>query len=367
MKIKQKLNKAVLDTPAVPGAIRLDGVSAAAVSRLMLSAEKIPFFLYGVLLLILGVAMYISGILVGLPRLIFQIPALLPLNQWLMWYGGIPTLAGLLLCSFDIFIMLPVKRAPRIAKPKPIRTDSVTVVLTAYNDEDSIGPAVRDFYSHPAVKAVIVVSNNSKDATEERAREAGASVANELKPGYGRCVYRCFQEALTQSDGQIIVLCEGDMTFRARDIDKILAYLPHADIVNGTRIVEQLREYTTQLSTFMYYGNFFVGKLLEAKHLGKGTFTDVGTTYKAMRRESLERLLPVLRPEVNLEFNAHFLDTALDIGEAIVECPITFHPRVGKSKGGNVDNFRALKVGVRMTAGLVFGWHWLAAAPSTDS
>ena len=31
------------------------------------------------------------------------------------------------------------------------------------------------------------------------------------------------------------------MTYRAYDIDKFLAYAPHADIVNGTRIVEQLR------------------------------------------------------------------------------------------------------------------------------
>ena len=63
-------------------------------------------------------------------------------------------------------------------------------------------------------------------------------------------------------NGQLIVLCEGDMTFRARDLEKLLAYIDHADVVNGTRIVEQLREYSTQLSTFMFYGNFFVGKLL---------------------------------------------------------------------------------------------------------
>ena len=188
----------------------------------------------------------------------------------------------------------------------------------------------------------------------------------ENKPGYGQCVYRCFQEALAASDGQLIVLCEGDMTFRARDLDKLLAYIDHADIVNGTRIVEQLREYSTQLSTFMYYGNFFVGKLLEFKHLGRGTFTDVGTTYKLVRRESLERLMPALNPEVNLEFNAHFLDTALARGECIVECPITFHARAGVSKGGNANNARALGVGLRMIAGLCFGWARKRSPNSTD-
>ena len=128
-----------------------------------------------------------------------------------------------------------------------------------------------DFLQHPLVRRVIVVSNNSTDHTVQRAQEANAIVFNEPLPGYGRCVYRCLTEAVQYDDTELIVLCEGDLTFRAHDLDKFLAYVPHADIVNGTRIVEQLRAYETQLSPFMYYGNFFVGKLLEAKHLGKGT------------------------------------------------------------------------------------------------
>jgi len=106
----------------------------------------------------------------------------------------------------------------------------------------------------------------------------------------------------------------------------------------------------------MYYGNLFVGKLLEAKHLGRSTLTDVGTTYKLCRRSGLERLMPILMPDVNLEFNAHFLDVALDAGLDVVECPITFHPRVGVSKGGNTSNKRALKVGLRMMLGIVTSW-----------
>jgi len=109
----------------------------------------------------------------------------------------------------------------------------------------------------------------------------------------------------------------------------------------------------------MYYGNFFVGKLLEVKHLGQGTFTDVGTTYKMVDRQVLTALLPKLDPRVNLEFNAHFLDTALQNRLRVVECPITFHPRVGKSKGGNVNNRRALRVGLRMMIGLSLGWRWV--------
>ena len=319
--------------------------------------ELPPFFFAGVLLLMLGGATYLGGIGFSFIRLVFRLGE--PYRSWnedIIWYSGFPTTVGILLVALDLALFLPTKRRQsRRRQLGPVASRRVTVALTAYNDESSIAQSVDDFRRHPSVDRVIVVDNDSRDATFDVARRAGASVVRESLPGYGRCVYRCLDEAL-QTGAELIVICEGDMTFRARDLEKLLAYVDDADVVNGTRIVEQLREYTTQLSTFMYYGNFFVGKLLEVKHLGRGTFTDVGTTYKLLRRDSALRLMPHLKPTVNLEFNAHFLDTALSVGERVVECPITFHPRVGTSKGGNVSNVRALGVGLRMIAGLCFGW-----------
>jgi hypothetical protein len=316
-----------------------------------------PLFFLGSLMIVFGLGVYFFGIVFSMFRLIFQLGE--PFYTWntkILWYSGLPTTLGVCLAALDLALLFPAKRREsRRRILTPVLDRHVVVALTAYNDEKSIGLAVADFVGHPLVKRVIVVDNNSCDRTSEVAMEAGARVVVEKEPGYGRCVYRCFKEALSE-DGELIVLCEGDMTFRAGDVDKLLAYVDHADIVNGTRIVEQLRDYSSQLSTFMYYGNFFVGKLLELKHLGRGTFTDIGTTYKLLRRDSLVRLMPQLNPAVNLEFNAHFLDTALGSGERIIECPITFHPRVGVSKGGNVNNWRALKVGLRMILGLCFGW-----------
>lgn len=238
----------------------------------------------------------------------------------------------------------------------PVTNRGVTVALTAYNDEDSIIPAVLDFLQYPEVRRVIVVSNNSSDATFARAEAAGALTFNETLPGYERCVYRCLTEAAKFDDTDFIVLCEGDRTFRAAEIEKLLAYAPHADIVNGTRCNEVLREHRTQLSTFMFYGNLFVGKLLEAKHLGRSTMSDVGTTYKLIGRDALKPLLNLVNPAINLEFNAHLLDIALEHGALVVECPVTFHPRVGVSKGGNIDNWRGFTVGLKMIIGITFGW-----------
>ena len=308
-----------------------------------------------------GLAVYLAGLLTSIVRLILPFgPGLRRVAEALVWYSGMPTVAGGLLMALDLAMALPHKR--RVGRGVDIDGEPVTgitVALTAYDDENSIGDVVRDFLRHPLVRRVIVVSNNSRDRTMARAVESGAIVHNEPLQGYGRCVFRCLSEAVRYVDTAHIVLCEGDRTFRAQDVDKLVAYMPHAQIVNGTRIVEQLREYDTQLGTFMYYGNFFVGKLLEAKHLGQGTFTDVGTTYKMASRQALLLLLPKLDPRVNLEFNAHFLDTALRCHMRVVECPITFHPRVGKSKGGNVDNLHALRVGLRMMIGLSLGWRWV--------
>jgi hypothetical protein len=312
-----------------------------------------PFMLYGVRF-VFGMAMYITGVLLVFPRYLLDLHALLdPVAEWLVWYSGVPIMVGTSSrCS--TCCTCSSTRSPTCRSATPRRR--VTVALTAYNDEDSIAGTVEDFLAHPLVERVIVVNNNSGDTTYARAEQAGALTFDELSPGYGRCVYRCLSEAVQFDDTEFVVLCEGDSTFRAYDIEKLLAYAPHADVVNGSRTVEPLRQYLTQLTAFMYYGNLFVGKLLEAKHLGRGTITDVGTTYKLCRRDALIGLLPHLNPAVNLEFNAHFLDTVLRRGLLLLECPITFHARIGVSKGGNINNSRGLSVGTRMIYGLLSDW-----------
>ena len=289
--------------------------------------------------------------------------ALAAFGPSVLLFGGFSIISGGILCLYDLFVLLPRKRRWEFVRFDTVQNPMLTVVLTAYNDELSIRESVLDFAKHPLVRRVIVVDNNSKDATSAVAAAAGAVVVKELQPGYGNCVFRALTEGANQPDTELTLLCEGDGTFSAFDIDKFMAYIPHSEIVNGTRIVEQLRDRETQLTTFMYYGNFVVGKMLELKHLGRGTFTDVGTTYKLCRNSTLVRLLPKLQPDVNLEFNAHFLDTALKHGVSLVECPVTFHKRIGVSKGGNTDNRKALKVGMRMIGGILFSWNLLTSQP----
>jgi hypothetical protein len=313
--------------------------------------------LYGFLLVSFALAAYVFGVLLGPFRWLCFNPAWLrQLNDEIVWYSGIPLLSGALLIAWDLFGEVRRRRAGKSIRFTPPANCKLTVVLTAYNDEKSIGGAVSDFAMHPLVHRIIVISNNSRDQTMARAAEAGAVVFNEPRQGYGACVHRALREALKFEDTELTLLCEGDLTFRAADIAKFMAYIPHADIVNGSRIVEQLQDRNTQLSLYMHYGNLFAGKVLELKHLGMVSLTDVGTTYKLCRNAPLRQLMNRLNPAINLEFNAYFLDSALAAGLSILECPISFQPRVGTSKGGNVSNRVATRLGLRMLYGIFVDW-----------
>ncbi len=325
------------------------------------TAVTTKFALYGFLLVSIALFAYATGVLVGPFRFLAGDPLLFRrINEAVVWYSGIPLVLGTALIGWDLFRIVPrIRRGKHIRNEPPVNR-LMTAVLTAYNDERSIAGAVKDFLGHPLVKRVIVISNNSTDNTMKLAAEAGAIVFNETRQGYGACVHRALREALKFEDTELTALCEGDLTFRALDLEKFLAYIPHADLVNGSRIVEQLQARDTQLSLFMHYGNLFAGKVLEMKHLGTVSLTDVGTTYKLLRNDALQRLLPKLDPRINLEFNAYMLDTAMKENVRIVECPITFYPRVGTSKGGNVNNRVAARLGVRMLLGIFVDWKGFA-------
>lgn len=317
---------------------------------------KTILILYGSGLILIGIFGFFLGAFLGLFRIFFNAPGLKIFIQDLIWYSAMPVVIGILIGLLHFILLVNKKRINRSLENNQNLGDQVTAVLTAYNDEKSIGDAVIDFKNNKFVKRVVVVSNNSTDRTMEVAQEAGAIVVNELNQGYGACVYRALREGLNYSDTQLICISEGDRTFRASDLEKFMAYSKHAEIINGTRIVEKLQDGKTQLTMFMHYGNFAVAKLLELKYAGETTLSDVGSTYRLIRRSSLERLIHNLNPKINHEFNPHLLEEAIKAKISMVECPITFHPRVGLSKGANQSNKMSIRIGIRMILGIFFGW-----------
>ena len=86
---------------------------------------------------------------------------------------------------------------------------SIKIIVPAYNEADSIGKVIDNI---PAiVSEIIVVSNNSTDATYAVAKSAGATVLKEERRGYG---YACLKgmEYISElpSEPDIIVFLDGD-------------------------------------------------------------------------------------------------------------------------------------------------------------
>jgi glycosyltransferase involved in cell wall biosynthesis len=233
----------------------------------------------------------------------------------------------------------------------------VCVVLTAYNDEESIYYAVKEFIAQRNVVEVVVVDNNSRDETAYQAIKAGARVVREEKQGYGYACIRGLKEALTCKDADTILLAEGDMTFCGRDIWKLIPYLDDVDMVVGSRTHMALVEKDSQLDWFLLWGNLFLGKILQfkffnGKFLGRVRFTDVGCTMRAIKKEALARIIDKL--EVGGDhFSPHMIIVALRNGLRVIEVPINFRKRVGISKGAGGSKRKAIKIGLKML------WHIL--------
>jgi len=237
----------------------------------------------------------------------------------------------------------------------------VVVAVTAYNDAQATADTVRDFIRQPGVIEVLVIDNNSTDRTAELAVKAGARVIHEPRQGYGYACIRGLAESYAVSKADVVALVEGDGTFAADDLKKFLAYIGQADMVVGNRVVRGLVEPGSQMDHFFTWGNMAVAFLLrlrfwDSQFLGVATISDVGCTFRVIRRQALEKILPDLTVG-GYHFSPHMMLVALLHQLTLLEIPITFRRRVGRSKGASQSIWKGLGVGMAMI------WHILTFSP----
>lgn len=110
----------------------------------------------------------------------------------------------------------------------------IAVIVPCRNEAGTIGKVVSDFRAALPGADVIVVDNDSEDATEERARAAGARVIHESRPGKGYALVSGFQAA---TGADFYVMVDGDDTYPAEQVVELLAAAAAgADMVIGTRL-----------------------------------------------------------------------------------------------------------------------------------
>ncbi len=224
---------------------------------------------------------------------------------------------------------------------------TVSVVFPAYNEEANIAGAVAEFRAVGWIDEVLVVDNRSTDRTAALAAGAGARVVREEVPGFGAALRR----GLAEAKGALVVLCEPDGTFTARDMAKFAAYADDFDMVCGTRTTKELIWQGANMGWFLRVGNVAVAKLLQLLH-GGPSLSDCGCTYRLIRREALDRI----RGDLTVD-GSHFLPemmiAALARGLRVIEIPVNYGQRVGVSKITGTWK-GTLKTGFRMIGTILF-------------
>jgi glycosyltransferase involved in cell wall biosynthesis len=202
----------------------------------------------------------------------------------------------------------------------------VSVVIPCLNESESIAACVEQ--SLEALRSagldgeVIVADNGSTDGSAELARQAGATVIDEPRRGYGSAYLAGFAAA----QGDYVVMLDADLTYPIADIPRFVKELDAgADLVMGDRM-ENIQPGA------MHWMHRYVGNPVLTGTLNLFFRTGVRDAHcgmRAVRRDSLPAL--DLRT-TGMEFASEMVIRAAKVDLEIAEIPIEYHPRAGESK-----------------------------------
>jgi glycosyltransferase involved in cell wall biosynthesis len=173
------------------------------------------------------------------------------------------------------------------------------------------------------VSEVLVVDSNSNDGTPEIAAKMGARVVREERRGYGRA---CLTGLEAANAPDIVVFLDGDYSDRPAELPALLAPIleDRADISLGSRMGE--RRIPGALPWHAVFGNWLAAGLI--RFLYGVPITDLGP-FRAARADVLREL--ALEEDTYGWAVEMILKGALQ-GFRIVEVPVSYYPRIGKSK-----------------------------------
>lgn len=172
---------------------------------------------------------------------------------------------------------------------------------------------------------MIVVSNGSTDATEERARESGATVLREPRTGYG---WACMKgiEYLREDPPDVVVFLDGDYADHPEEMARVAGPIlrDEADLVIGSRITGQAEP--GALLPQARIGNWIAGLVIY--WMSGVRFTDLGP-FRAIRYQDLQALA---MEEMTYGWTVEMQIKAVKAGLRCREVPVSYRKRVGSSK-----------------------------------
>jgi len=201
----------------------------------------------------------------------------------------------------------------------------IKVIIPAFNEADSIAKVIQDIPDN--VEEIIVVSNNSTDATETNAKNAGATVLMENRKGYG---YACLKGmeyiAKQENKPDILVFLDGDYSDYPEELTKLVTPIikDNIDFVIGAR-VKRLREQGA-MTPQQIFGNWLATFLMKLFFGAK--FTDLGP-FRAIK---YNKLLALKMEDKTYGWTVEMQLKALKQKLSYIEVPMHYRNRIGVSK-----------------------------------
>src|SRR5260221_4091528 len=160
----------------------------------------------------------------------------------------------------------------------------VSVIIAALHEEEAIGKVINDVPRQIADE-IIVVDNGSSDRTAGVAAAAGARVATEPQPGYGRA-FRAGVCSLS-ADCKIVVFLDGDGSDYPEMMNRLVEPIIEGtyDFVISSRT--RGRRERGSMNWHQVFAGYMVGFFLRLLYGVRST--DMGP-FRAIRRDALERL-----------------------------------------------------------------------------
>jgi glycosyltransferase involved in cell wall biosynthesis len=198
----------------------------------------------------------------------------------------------------------------------------VSVIIPTHNEAQAIGLVLGDLPSN-LVTEVIVVDCNSTDGTPDLAQGMGAQVIQEPRRGYGRA---CLTGLANTENPDVVVFLDGDYSDRPSELPILLAPIIEgcADITLGSRLSS--KDNPGALPWHQSFGNRLAAGLIRLLYGVK--VSDLGP-FRAGRAHVLRALA---LEEATYGWAVEMILKGALAGFRIVEVPVSYHPRIGKSK-----------------------------------
>ncbi|HEY4683757.1 MAG TPA: glycosyltransferase family 2 protein [Candidatus Acidoferrales bacterium] len=209
------------------------------------------------------------------------------------------------------------------ARLSPPGNSLLALIIPALNEEQAIGGVLAslplEWFSQ-----ILVADNGSTDRTAWIAGNAGAEVVREARRGYGSACLAAL--ARLQPEIEIVVFMDGDASDDPADLPAIVEPIlrGEAELVIGSRTLG--RSEPGALTRQQRLGNWLATRFINWCYGVR--FTDLGP-FRAIRRDALERLRMADR---DYGWTVEMQVKAARQPLRVVEVPVHYRPRVGRSK-----------------------------------